>query len=878
MKPKYTEPPKFFLKFFRWFCHPKLRDNIEGDLMELYNEQVKVHGKRKADLKFIGDVLLLFRPDIIKPTEGYKNLSNYGMIKSYFKIGWRNLLKNKGYSFINIGGLALGMAVAMLIGLWIYDELSYNKYHQDYNQIVKVLRHSDWRGERNTNSDQPAALGTLLKASYGNHFKYIVMATEAREEVIGSGDKKFTQLGYYMQPDGPEMFTLNMIHGTKGGLSDMNSILLSKSLSEKLFGTIDPLDKLVTIDAEHHVKVSGVYEDLPPNSEFKEATFIASLDLLISTSQWLSYDAWDNYFLIIYAELVQGADIQKASGVIKDAVLSHVDPETRKTNPELFLHPMSQWHLHSVFENGKSATSQQLMSVWSYGTIGSFVLLLACINFMNLSTARSERRAKEVGIRKSIGSLRNQLIHQFFGESFLVAVLSFVLSLLFVAAALPWFNEVSDKSIHLPWTNYEFWLACIAFTFFTGLLAGTYPALYLSSFSPLSVLKGTFKAGRFSSVPRKVLVVVQFTVSISLIIGTMIVYQQIKFAKDRPVGYSREGLLMLPMRSPEYKGKYDQLRNELMRTGVVTEVAQSGRSVLENLGSNSGFAWEGKENSFDPSFNTIWVSPEYGKTIGWQFLQGRDFSNEVKNDIAGVVINESAQKLIGLDDPVGQSITWIDWKKINRGSFKILGVVKDMVKGSPFEPTDPSIIFLSEEEATGWLYIRLDPAIRASDALPKIETVFSKIISSAPFDYKFADNAFDAKFKGEERIAKLASVFSFLAIIISCSGLFGLATFVAEQRTKEIGVRKVMGASVFNLWKILSKDFVLLVIISVFISMPIAHYFMSSWLMKYEYRTEISWRIFAATGVGALVITLLTVSYQSIKAALMNPVKSLRSE
>jgi putative ABC transport system permease protein len=770
------------------------------------------------------------------------------------------------------------MAVAMLIGLWAWDELSFNRYHENYNSIGKVLRLNTIDKQREANYYLPAALGILLQSSYENNFKSIAMVTDVQEHVVGSNDKKSIQRGVYMQPTGPEIFTLRMMSGTRSGLNDKNSILLSKSFSEKLFGTTDVLNKIVTIDSEHDVKVTGIYEDLPNNSEFWEVTYIAPLDLLISSNKYLSYDAWDNYFITIYAQLSPGSYFNNTSKIIRDAMRKHVDVETLKTNPELFLHPMSQWHLHSAFENGKPVTSSAMMSVWYYGIIGGFVLLLACINFMNLSTARSERRAKEVGIRKSIGSVRGQLVRQFFGESLLVAILSFILALLLVQLTLPLLNGVADKNISLPWATYQFWLVAFSFTIFTGLLAGTYPALYLSSFNPVKVLKGTFKAGRFSSLPRRVLVVVQFTVSISLIIGTIVVYQQIQYGKDRPVGYTRKGLLMLPMRSPEYRGKYDQLRNELIRTGAVTQVAQSGRSVLENLGSNNGFSWEGKEASFDPSFNTIWVSADYGKTIGWEFLKGRDFSNEMQSDLSGIIINESALKLMGLTDPVGQLVNWIDWQKINRGSFKILGVVKDMVKTSPFEPTDPSIIFLSREDAMGWLYIRINPETRPSDALPKIQSVFDKLIPSDPFDYKFADDAYEAKFRNEERVAKLAGVFSFLAILISCLGLFGLASFVAAQRTKEISIRKILGASIANVWALLSREFVVLIVISCAIAIPLSFLFMNNWLHHYQYRTTITWVVFAVSGVGSLMITLLTISFQALKTAMTNPVNSLKSE
>ena len=601
------------------------------------------------------------------------------------------------------------------------------------------------------------------------------------------------------------------------------------------------------------------------------ASYFAPLDLYIDG--WGSLDAWDNYFVYIFVQLFPNGDFEKTSEIIKDVMTAHVDEETLQSKPEVFLHPMSQWHLNAEFKNGELVPSKRMMSVWYYSAIGIFVLLLACINFMNLSTARSEKRAKEVGIRKSIGSLRSQLIQQFFGETLLVAMIAAIISLLVVQLSLPWFNDVSDKNISLPITNPVFWLGVVGFTLFTGLLAGSYPALYLSSFNAIKVLKGTFKAGAFAMIPRRVLVVVQFTVSITLTIGTIIVYQQIQFAKNRPVGYSRNNLLGMRAASPEYKGQYHALRNELKNTGAVEEIAEANYSIIDTRGNNGGFSWHDKK--YDATFNTIFVTHEYGKAIGWEFVDGRDFSREFASDLSGIIINESALEILGIENPVGESINWSP--SDNRGDYKILGVVKDMVKGSPYEPTNPSIIFLSENDMQ-WLYIKMKPTASAHEALPKIRSVLASIVPSAPFDYTFADEAYGAKFRAEERIGKLATLFSGLALLISCLGLFGLASFMAEQRTKEIGIRKIMGASVTNLWRMLSKDFVVLVLVSCGLAIPISFYFMNNWLGQYEYRTTISWNVFAITGIGALVITLLTVSFQAIKAALMNPVKSLRSE
>lgn len=799
------------------------------------------------------------------------------MLRNYFRIAWRNLVKNKVYSFINIFGLAAGMAVAMLIGLWVYDELSFNKYHQNYNRITQVKAHADYGGEVYTIASQPMPLGTELSSSYQNDFKYVVMSTQTEQHVLSADDKQFTEAGNYMQPEAPDMLTLKMLKGSRTGLQELNSILLSESLAKKLFGDADPINKIVKIDNNFTVKVTGVYEDLPDNTEFKDVAFIAPFDFYLSSYDWAQkkYTDWNNISIRIYAQLNPNADIDKVSAGIKNVLASHASDEHAKRKPVLFLQPMSKWHLYSKFENGVKVMSDQLQYIWLYGIIGAFVLLLACINFMNLSTARSEKRAKEVGIRKTIGSVRSQLIRQFFSESLIVAGFSFVLAIALVQFSLPWFNHVAGKEISIPWLNPLFWMAGIAFTLFTGLLAGSYPALYLSSFNPVNVLKGTFRVGRLATVPRKALVVVQFTVSIMLIIGTIIVYRQVEFAKNRPVGYSAESLLQVQMNSPEFQGKYDLFRNELKNTGVVANVAESASPVTSIWSTNKGFTWKGKENAAETEFSTIAVTHEYGKTIGWQFIEGRDFSRAFATDSTGFVINEAAAKLMGLQNAAEETV---EWDQVKDKRFKILGVVKDMVMESPFKPVSPTIFFIYQRDNMNCMFIRLNPHVSVSSALAKIEAVFKKLIPASPFDYSFVNEEFNKKFAAEERIGKLAGVFATLAILISCLGLFGLASFVAEQRTKEVGIRKVLGATILNVWGLLSKDFVRLVGIAFLIAAPAAYYLMRGWLGRYEYRAEITWWIFLIAGIAALLITLLTISYQAIKAALMNPVKSLRSE
>jgi putative ABC transport system permease protein len=536
---------------------------------------------------------------------------------------------------------------------------------------------------------------------------------------------------------------------------------------------------------------------------------------------------------------------------------------------------MSKWHLYSSFKNG-NRESGPIQFVRLIGTVGAFVLLLACINFINLNTARSEKRAKEVGIRKTIGSRRLQIIIQFFGESLIVVLGAFAISIIIVNLSLASFNKLATKDISIPWsTEPLIWFWCLSFIILTSVIAGSYPAFYLSSFRPVKVLKGSNKAGALAALPRKVLVVLQFSISVTIVICTIIVYKQVTFAKNRPVGYTADGLLQVQKRSADFYGKSDLLRNELMKTGAISSMAESGGKVTGVWQWNGGFTWKGKDAFVDPHFGTLGVTQEYGSTVGWQFIRGRDFSKDLATDSSALIINETAAKLLGLDNPVGEYISWeTSWRKLKH--YQIIGVIKDMVMDSPYEPIIPTMFRL--EKDLSWINLKINPSLSPNEALPKIEAVFNKLVPSAPFDYKFADLEYANKFAEEERIAKLTGLFSVIAILISFLGLFGLASFVAEQRTKEIGVRKILGASVITIWKMLSKDFVILIMISLGIATPVAYQFMFNWLQGYQYRTGISWWIFIMVGMGAVLITLLTISFQAIKVATHNPAHTLRSE
>ncbi len=795
------------------------------------------------------------------------------MIRNYFKIAFRSLTRSKGYSAINIGGLAVGMAVAMLIGLWVYDELSFDKYHQNYDRIAQVMQHVTFNGKVQSQVSNPAAMGPEIRARYGSDFKHVVQASWHGPHLLSVGDKHLVKDGMFFEPAAPDMLSLKMLKGSREGLKDTYSILLSASVAESIFGKEDPLNKTIRFDKLYNVKVTGIYEDLPDNTSFKDVKIIMPWELWIVQNPWVKTmsDPWSSNFPQTFIQLADNADINTVSSKIRNVKLDHLnDDQKKKFSWVVFLHPMARWNLYSEFKDGVNIGGN-IRYVRLFSIIGIFVLLLACINFMNLSTARSEKRAKEVGIRKTVGSFRWQLIGRFFAESYLIVLLAFVLSLILVMLLLPLFNEVAGKKIEIPWLNAWFWLLSLTFIVVTGLLAGSYPAIYLSSFKPLKVLKGTFKAGRFASVPRRVLVVIQFTVSIILVIGTLVVYQQIQYAKNRPIGYNRNGLINLRLEE-EIAGHFDAVRTDLLNTGGIESMAATFSPLTGVWNTNGGFEWEGKDPDLGVDFPNNGVSYDYGKTIQWEIKAGRDFSREFATDSAAFIINESAAKFIGMEDPVGKTLRW------NNQAYTIIGVVNDMLQESPFFPVRPSLYHIQRYDELPNLLIRLNPRQSMTGSLSSVESVWKKYIHEAPFSYTFVDEAFGEKFRAEERIGKLSSCFAALAIFISCLGLLGMASFVAEQRTKEIGIRKVLGASVAGLWALLSKEFVLLVLLSCIIAVPLAWYYLNEWLANYDYRISIGWTVFVLASALALVITLATVSWQAIKAALANPVKALRSE
>jgi ABC-type antimicrobial peptide transport system permease subunit len=792
------------------------------------------------------------------------------MFKNYFLLAWRHLLKNRGYSAINIAGLSIGMAIAIVIGLWITDEATFDHYAPDHSRLAMArvnihLHNAVKKDEFFTGNTIMMPLGKALSTQYKDLFTAVALTDfKSGSRLFNYGDKTVSGIALTAQADLPSMFGFRMLAGNAGATKDPSTIVIAKSLATALFGNDDPVGKSVKVDNTLDYRIGGVYTDLPKNTTFNGLQAVLPWDNAANAYHRDNND-WRDHNGELYVELAPGVSAEQATARIKELPT----PFFSDYHEEGLLYPMDKAYLYNQFEFNKPSGGRITM-VWLFGIIGVFVLLLACINFMNLSTARSEKRAREVGIRKTVGSLRSQLITQFLSESVLLAVIALVFALILAQVSLPFFNDLAAKQMSIPWTSPLFLTAILVFTVFTGLLAGSYPAFYLSAFRPVKVLKGKLQTGKLASLPRQILVILQFTVSLVLIIGTTIVFRQILFTKDRPTGYNRDGLFTVDMNTPDINNHYEALRAELIKQGLAGDVAASDMTPTA-FNNGNGLDWSGKRpDQITVGFNNVNITPDYGKTIGWTITRGRDLSRDFPTDSNAAILNEKAVRSIGFKNPIGQIV------RLFGKPYTVVGVCADMVNNDPYD-TAENAIFVGGGY-TGEMIVKIKPGNDPHKTLAAMKSVFSKYNPSGPFIYKFVDEAYAAKFESEERIGNLAAVFTGLAIFISCLGLFGLAAFVAELRTKEIGVRKVLGATIVNLWGLLSKEFLKLTGISILIAVPLAYYGMSQWLKGYLYHAPLSWWIFASAGVGMIVITLVTVSYQSLRAAVMNPVKSLRTE
>lgn len=796
------------------------------------------------------------------------------MLKNYLKIAWRSLLKNKAYSLLNITGLAAGMAVALLIALWMVNEFSYDKFLPNYTRLYKVeMNFTNKHDGVRTIDGSPLPLVDVLRSEIPE-IKQVAESDWMDKHSLMVGEKKINTNGAIIGSDFLNMFQYPLLQGHASTvLKDPYSIVLTASTAKALFGNEDPLNKMVRIDNQHDLKVTGILKDLPENSSL-DFNYLVPFSFLDQTDNWVKRmrTNWNGIGFQLFVELQAEADYSQVVSKIKNIAYNHTAPELRFAKPEIILHPLKDWRLYSDFKNGKSVGGY-IDYVYMFGSIGILVLLIACINFMNLSTARSVKRSKEVGVRKAIGSQRSNLIAQFLTESILITFIAFLFSMLFVQLALSPFNTLTGSTVSIPFSSAVFWVIMLAYVLLTGVLAGSRPAFYLSSFNPVKILKGNIQTGKGATLSRKFLVVLQFSCSIALIIGTLVIYRQIQFVKDRPTGYSADRLLMTDM-SSDLNKNYEALKNDLLQTGMVESVANAS-SPVTNIYNHTAFNdWPGKSASDEiVSTGLVNVSDTYFKTVGMQLKSGRNFSNNPDADSTNAIVNEAAIKRMGLKDPLNQPIVCGRDNKV-----RIIGVVKDALMESPFTPVDPVIFIHGRKKDASTMLYRLLPDVKIQDALVVFTKLFDKYNPAYPYSYRFVDDEFNQKFNLETLVGKLAGIFAGLAIFISCLGLFGLAAYTAEQRTKEIGIRKVLGASIAQVWMLLCKDFIVLVLLSSIVASPIAFYFLQNWLQEYDYRISIGPGVFILSAMAALLITLVTISFQAIKAAVTNPVKSLRTE
>ncbi len=787
------------------------------------------------------------------------------MLKNYFKIAFRNLWKRKGYSFINILGLTIGMASAMLILLWIQNERSYDRFYQKADRLYMMYNRDKFNGEEWAWNSTPKIMAPTIKHDYPevedavryNNITFLATVGEKKLNVRGA----FADSGFL------NMFSFPLLSGhASGALADNYNIVLTEKMAKKLFGNEEAMGKMVRIDSNANFTVSAVLKDLPNNTSFD---FEYLLPWAFMEKLGWNDKTWGSNSVRTFVLLKPGASQANFNTKVRDITTSH-SHESEKVFSYLF----SQTHLYGKNENGRLVDGQ-IETVRLFAVIAAFILLIACINFMNLSTARSEKRAKEVGIRKVAGALKASLMAQFIGESVLLSAMAFVLAALLVQLCLPPFNQLVGKELSVAYANPWYWIFALGFILFTGFIAGSYPAFYLSSFTPVKVLKGTFKKMNALVTPRKVLVVLQFTFAIILIISTIIVEHQVQYAQNRDIGYNRNNLVFAFTQGDADKN-YLLIKNDLLKSGAVVSVTKSANPITQRWSDSWGFSWEGStETDKKLDFTRLGSDADFIKTIGVTLKEGRDIDvYHYPTDSSAALLNESAVSAMRLKNPVGQDI-----RTGGNQHFHVVGVVKDFILESPFEAkVNPMMIMGPAGDFFQIIHMKLNAAHPTAENIAKAEKIFKQYNPQYPFEYVFADDSYAKKFKEQQRTGTLATLFAGLTVFISCLGLFGLATYMAENRTKEIGVRKVLGASVFSITTLLSKDFLILVFTSLLIASPLAWWAMQKWLQNYSYHISIEWWVFAGAGILSILIALATVSYQSVKAAIANPVKSLRTE
>ncbi|HXR83702.1 MAG TPA: ABC transporter permease [Hanamia sp.] len=790
------------------------------------------------------------------------------MFKNYFKTAWRNLIKGRSFSFINVAGLGVGIACASLIFLWVEYNLNFNSSIPDVNNIYQIENDQAYGKDMYTF----AATSVLVRDALMNEFPGVVDVSryDGAGATVSLDNKHLAQSGAYVDSSFLKMFGLPLIEGNEiDALNDISKIAVSQKLAKNYFGDADVIGKTLLVD-NHPYKVSAVYKDIPQNVQFYGVDFLLPFQIFYNQNKGQGIDAWGNNWTNTWVKLNPNTNVTAFNEKLRK-LIHQKDAQT--TNESLWLYPLKRLNLYGVITNGKEDVSRgKIQYIKMFSMVALIILIIACINFMNLSTARSQQRAKEIGMRKVLGSTRQSLIAALLSESLIVAYLAVLFAVVVVAVVLPLFSNLIGIHLSLNLFYPSHLLFLIIIGALCGLVAGSYPALYLSSFRPVLALKNqiTKNAGNAGFI-RKGLVVLQFAISVIIIIAVAVVYHQIQFTKNRDLGFNKDMVMYVPA-TPTLTKSFASLKQDILNTNDISSVSLGGFSPLAMYNNGGGWNWEGKSTDQDILVTNVSTDADYLKTFGIKLAAGRVFSQDPNVDSMNIIINESFAKLMGKAGHIGGQI-WRDQTRLT-----IIGITKNFVYNNMNEAHPAPLIFFNSPSNTNYIFMAVKPDNDLQKTITKLQGIVQKADPTQSFDYHFVDKDFEQKFHYQQFIGSLATIFGCLAIFISCLGLFGLASFVAEQRKKEIGVRKVLGASVHGITALLSKDFLKLVFISCLIAFPVAWWMMNNWLQNYDYRTDLSLWIFAAAGVGALLITLLTVSFQAIKAAVANPVKSLRSE
>ena len=786
------------------------------------------------------------------------------MIRNYLTIAIRNLLRNKVFSFINVFGLALGLSCSMLILLWVQDELTWDRFHPNIDQLYRVYINRPADNGIYTQTTVQLPLWEELKTTPG--IRYVSPTDNDAENItLAYGDIRIEKLSNWVGEDFLKMFPFKFIEGSEEQrLDDASSIVLTESTAQALFGDGKALGKVIRFDNKADLKVSAVIQDPPRNSTLQFECLIPFNTAMAMDPEYkekLSF--WGNASYHMYIEVEPNADVSQLQSRLRDVIKANKSD----TEEELMIFPLHRSRLYSEFVNGKSVGGA-ITYVRIFMATAVMILALACINFINLATARSEKRAKEVGIRKTVGSDRKQLVLQFLSETVLMAVISFMLAIALVEGLLPFFNTLVNKELAVDYMDPVVWAMAIVFILLTGVISGSYPAFFLSSFRPIVVLKGKLGTGKQGALPRKVMVTMQFFFSIALLISTVVIYSQINYIKNREIGYDKNNLLVVPA-TGDIQEKYEIIKNDLLQKSLATTVSAAS-SPTTALQSWSMPHWQGQREDQKDFYAIISIGHDYTETIGVELLRGRTF-NEAFSDSTSMILNQSAVNHMELKDPIDAAI------HLNGRDYTVVGVMDDIIMGSPYHPATPTA-FVFIPEWTDNVLIRLPQEASLSQVMKGIEGVFKDHNPAFPFSFDFVDESFSDKLAVEELTGKLANLFAILAIVISCLGLFGLSAFAAEQRTKEVGIRKVLGASLTGIVSLFSKDFSKLVVIAFLLAAPLTWWIMNQWLQQYTYRVAVEWWMFATTGGLALLLTWAIVGLQAAKAAAVNPARSLRNE